>query len=71
MSQNPLLLPIIVARSLNDSKDVLFSSTCSHLHAKACVQCEALKEVLQHNQRYDMTMTEDELDDLRYTYHMA
>ena len=71
MPQNPLLLPIIVARSLNDSKDVLFSSTCSHLHDKACVQCEAVKEVLQHNQRYDMTMTEDEMDDLRYTYHMA
>ena len=58
---------------MNDSKEVLFSSTCSHLHDKVCVQCEALKEVLQHIQSYlnGMTMTEDELDDLRYTYHMA
>lgn len=58
---------------MNDSKEALFSSTCSHLHDKICVQCEALKAVLQHIQSYlnDMTMTEDELDDLRYTYHMA
>lgn len=58
---------------MNDSKEVLFGSTCSHLHDKVCVQCEALKEVLQDIQSYlnDMTMTEDELDDLRYTYHMA
>lgn len=72
MSQNPVA-DHCSTHSLNDNKDVLFRSTCSHLPDKVCVQCKALKEVLQHIQNYlnDLTMTEDKLDDLRYTYHMA
>ena len=74
MSQSrPLLLTIALHNALNDSKEASFKITCDHSHDKSCTKCEELKDVIHSIKSCldSLNITENELDDLRYTYQLA
>jgi hypothetical protein len=59
--------------ALNDNKEILLKTSCAQSHDKFCAQCEGLKDVLKSIESYltQVKVTQDELDDLRYTCSQA
>ena len=59
--------------ALSDPKDQAFRSDCSHSHEDRCLSCEVLKGALKQigNAVAESPLTEDERDDMQYTFRLA
>lgn len=59
--------------ALSDPKDQAFRSDCAHSHDDRCLPCEVLKGALKEigNAVAESPLTDDERDDLQYTFRHA
>ena len=59
--------------ALSDPKDQAFRSDCAHGHEDGCLSCEVLKGALKEigNAVAEFPLTEDERDDIQYTFRHA